>query len=69
MDERRMVGVSEVRLAIGDDDFDVIVEALRAALTIPKFKGFGGCDPCRSGLDRIIIEDPAWRQVKTLQFG
>jgi hypothetical protein len=62
------IGVSQVHIAVDDDDFDAIVEALKAALTIPEFKGFKGCRPCRSGLDRIIIEDPAWREVQAGHF-
>jgi len=62
-------GVREIRFAIEDVDFETIVESLRKVLTIPELPGFGGCDPCRSGLDRIIIEDPAWRVVAARQFG
>ena len=69
MEKTRKTGVSELRIAIDNDDFESIVETLKAALTIPKFKGFGGCAPCRSGLDRIVIEDPAWREVSARQFG
>jgi hypothetical protein len=25
---------------------------------VPKIPGIGGCDPCRSGIDKIVIEDP-----------
>ena len=61
-------GLREIHLAIDDVDFDTIVESLRKVLTLPELPGFKGCDPCRSGLDRIILEDPAWRFVAR-QFG
>jgi hypothetical protein len=69
MDKRGKPGLSEVRLAVDDDSFDDLVETLRAVLTIPELPGFAGCKPCRSGLDRIIIEDPAWRALRAEQFG
>ncbi len=68
MEKHLKVGPSEIRLSLGNESFESIVEALKAVLTIPKFGGFGGCAPCRSGLDRIVIEDPAWRELATRQF-
>ena len=55
------VGVREIRVAVPDVGFDEIVALLRKVWTVPKGPGFGGCDPCRSGLDRFVIEDPAFR--------
>ncbi len=55
------VAVREVHVAIPDVKFDEIVEILRKAWVVPKGPGIRGCDPCRSGFDRFIIEDPAFR--------
>lgn len=54
-------GVREIRVAVPDVGFDEIVALLRKVWTVPKVGGIGGCDPCRSGLDRFVIEDPAFR--------
>ena len=35
-----------------------IEKTLRQVLTIPKLPGFGGCQPCFSGLDRFVFENP-----------
>jgi hypothetical protein len=59
--ERDKVAVREVHVAIPDLKFDEIVEILRKVWVVPKGPGIRGCDPCRSGLDRLIIEDPAFR--------
>lgn len=55
------VGVREIRVAVPDVGFDEIVALLRKVWTVPKAPGISGCDPCRSGLDRFVIEDPAFR--------
>ena len=55
-------GVKELRVAIPDGgDFEDIVAFLRKVWVVPKLPGIRGCDPCRSGLDRLIIGDPAFR--------
>lgn len=54
-------GVKEIHVAVPDVGFDEIVAFLRKTWVVPKGPGIGGCDPCRSGLDRFIIEDPAFR--------
>jgi hypothetical protein len=53
--------VREISLAVEDVNFDEIVEILRRVWTVPELPGIKGCDPCRSGLDRFVIEDPAFR--------
>lgn len=53
--------IKELRVAVPDGDFDDIVAFLRKVWVVPKLPGIRGCDPCRSGLDRLIIEDPAFR--------
>lgn len=60
-DEKAAAGVKELRVAVPDTDFDEIVAFLRKVWVVPKVPGIRGCDPCRSGLDRLIIEDPAFR--------
>lgn len=56
-------GVKEMVVAIPDVGFDEIVDILRKVWTVPDLPGIRGCDPCRSGIDRFVIEDPAFRQV------
>ena len=56
-------GVKEIVVAIPDVGFDEIVDILRRVWTVPDLPGVRGCAPCRSGLDRFVIEDPAFRQV------
>lgn len=52
-------GTKEIRIALAaDTDFDSIVKYLRQTLVVPEIPGIAGCDPCRSGIDRIVIEDP-----------
>jgi hypothetical protein len=55
----REPGVREIRLAIHDASFDEIVEVLRKVWVVPELPGIKGCSPCRSGLDRFVIENPA----------
>jgi hypothetical protein len=58
-------GVREIRLALAaDTSFDDIVEVLRKVWVVPELPGIRGCDPCRSGIDRFIIEDPAFSQFR-----
>ncbi len=54
----RKVAVREVRVAVGNVGFDEMVKILREVWKVP---GVGGCDPCRSGLDKFIIEDISQR--------
>lgn len=58
--KRHPAQVREITLAVGDVEFDEIVEILRRVWTVPELPGISGCDPCRSGLDRFVIEDPAF---------
>ena len=55
-----VAGVRE-RAVAPDVDFEEIVALLRKVWTAPKAPGLRGCDPGRSGLDRFMIEDPAFR--------
>lgn len=62
MNEKVTGGVRELHVALPDVGFDEIVQILRKVWVVPKVPGIRGCDPCRSGLDRLVIEDPAFRQ-------
>jgi hypothetical protein len=49
-------GPKEFTLALeAEQPFDEMVEVLRQALTLREFPGFSGCEPCRSGIDRLVI--------------
>jgi hypothetical protein len=54
---RQRAAVRELRVAVGNVSFEEIVALLRDVWKVPKVPGVGGCDPCRSGLDRLVIED------------
>lgn len=58
---RKTPGVRQITVALPDSSFDEIVEFLRKAWVVPELPGIKGCDPCRSGIDRFVIEDPALR--------
>jgi hypothetical protein len=53
--------VLEIRAARQDAGSDEILALLRTAWKAPVGSSVGGCDPCRSGLDRLVLEDPAFR--------
>lgn len=67
MNERhkgRSLGTKEIRIALAaDTDFESIVKYLRTTLVVPELPGITGCDPCRSGIDRIVIEDPLFDAI------
>ncbi len=49
--------VSALNLAIDSDtSFKEIVKQLEVVLTLPKGIAPRGCDPCLSGLDRLVLE-------------
>lgn len=55
----------EIHLRLSPDTkFEDIVRTLQETLTLPKLPGFRGCQPCLSGLDRFVIENPALRQIR-----
>lgn len=46
-------------------DFAKMVRDLSKALTFNKAQfGPAGCAPCNSGIDRIVIENPAFRGIR-----
>lgn len=57
------VKVSEMSIVVPDIGFDDIVEILRKVWNVAELPGVRGCSPCRSGLDRFVIESPAFRKV------
>jgi hypothetical protein len=62
--KRQPPQVREIGLAVPNASFDEIVEILRRVWVVPELPGVKGCNPCRSGLDRIVIEDPALRFMR-----
>jgi hypothetical protein len=61
--KRERAQVREITLAVGELEFDEIVEILRQVWTVPELPGVKGCNPCKSGLDRFVIEDPAFAKA------
>jgi len=59
---KRAVAVRELRVAVPDVSFEQIVQILKKVWTVPRIPGIRGCDPCRSGLDRFVIEDSVFRR-------
>ncbi len=57
--DRKKSAVRSMHVAVGDLEFEEIVEVLRKVWTVPDLPGLKGCAPCRSGLDRFVIEDIA----------
>jgi hypothetical protein len=60
---KRGIAVRELRVAVPDVGFEEIVRILRATWTAPRLPGLRGCAPCRSGFDRLVIEDPALNTI------
>jgi len=56
----KMVG-AKVAVAPSEADLEKIMAFLRKTWGAPVAPGTSGCDPCRSGLDRFVIADPAFR--------
>jgi hypothetical protein len=58
-------GVKHVTIALNETtNFKDIVSVLERVLTVPELPGIKGCAPCLSGLDRIIIENPALSAIR-----
>jgi hypothetical protein len=56
-------GIRELVVALPEMGFDEIVEVLRKVWVVPELPGIRGCDPCRSGFDRLVIVDPAFQRM------
>lgn len=56
--------VSKLELTIAPDTpFEDIVKQLEIVLTLPKGIAPRGCDPCLSGLDRMILESQILNKI------
>ena len=65
MPDKATQGTKEIRIALASNtNFDTLVKCLKEVLVVPELPNFKGCRPCLSGLDRIILEDPAFRQMR-----
>ena len=50
-------GTKTLSIALkADTDFKTIVSYLEKTLVVPEIPGVRGCDPCLSGLDRLVLE-------------
>ncbi len=59
-------GPKEIVLALNSKtSFDRLVKVLERVLVIDKdIFGPRGCNPCLSGIDRIVIENPALQKIR-----
>lgn len=67
MDERREIAVGPKQIVLAlrpDTSFDAIVKSLQATLTLPELEGFGGCQPCLSGLDRLVLNSNILQRIR-----
>src|SRR5262249_60765401 len=61
----RTLGVKEIVLAVRPDTpFEELVKQLKIVLTVPDLPGIKGCNPCNSGLDRIIVESGVLDRIR-----
>jgi hypothetical protein len=62
---RSRVGTREIVISLPHDTpFEDIVSYLSKTLVVPRLPGHGGCDPCKSGIDRIVLESPVLEGVR-----
>ena len=55
--------VSQLTVRIAPNaSIDEITKTLQQVLTLPKLPGHGGCQPCFSGLDKFVFENPGMPQ-------
>lgn len=58
-------GTRELKIAVNPDtDFQQIVDILRESWVVPKQPGVGGCQPCMSGLDRLVVQNGRLETVR-----
>jgi hypothetical protein len=63
--EEGALGPKEVVIALRpDSSFESIVKSLESILTLPEVEGFGGCRPCLSGLDRLVVQTNILRRIR-----
>lgn len=59
------VGTRELVVSLNSDTkFKDIVRYLEKTLVVPEIPGISGCDPCLSGLERIVLEDTIINQFR-----
>jgi hypothetical protein len=59
------VGPKQVMVALRPEtSFESIVKSLEAILTLPELEGFGGCRPCLSGLDRLVLTSNVLQKIR-----
>jgi hypothetical protein len=63
---KRLPAYAEIRVSIAPEaKFEEIVKTLEQVLTLPKLPGLPrGCQPCLSGLDRFVFENPAIGELR-----
>jgi hypothetical protein len=67
MDERAEIAIGPKEIAVAvrpDTSFDSLVKSLQAILTLPELEGFGGCQPCLSGLDRLVLKSNILQRIR-----
>lgn len=72
MPPKQMVrfGPSQIHFQLtADTKFDDMVRVLETALTLPPVGRFRGCAPCMTGIERFVLEDPAFRELQRGQIG
>lgn len=63
------LGTRELTISLkADTKFENIVRFLEKTLIVPEIPGVNGCDPCLSGLDRLVIEDSVINQFRDAQL-
>jgi hypothetical protein len=61
--KRFAAGPKELHVQLAaNQDFEEMVKVLREVLTIRKFPGFAGCEPCRSGIDKLVLQSKILQQ-------
>ncbi|HKE95335.1 MAG TPA: hypothetical protein VKB34_13570 [Povalibacter sp.] len=52
--------ISQLSIAVHPEtSFEDLVKILRVRLTVPELPGIRGCNPCNSGIPKIVLEDIA----------
>lgn len=55
--EKPRVGTRELAVALDPNTpFEEIVRYLQETLVVPEIPGIRGCQPCLSGLDRLVVQ-------------
>ena len=63
-DRKRAAGLKRLDITLAPDtEFEEIVRYLEGVLTIPELPGVRGCQPCLSGLDRLVLDSVLFEQI------